>query len=393
MSYTTLNQINTSFNNAVTAVYGLDSYLMIDISELNGYHNLNYPLCIIEPPNSSVSNINKAWEDYEISCYILQIDDSDTPNVEQYDTCTHLFSTLLTKLMKQQEGVYSFDKESVSVERVRDIGNDKLIGIKASFNILMPSILIGGYEVTDSLAAQNLYSYFDAASGAVTIGWSSISWASSSSDTKTLVHTPHYNTNGAYNPTFSSLYKEFIFDSRGLGVVGSGETLLLEDVTFTNKNFSIFLKVKIPSPTTTYDHQIFSFPKAPFTPDYMALKYIGVDTHGGDTGRLQLQTGDGYFFVASPHTTPFGDAENYVILGVVNNYSDTKTIVYVGNSAYETDMVTDETITDADLHIGAAHSPYGDFSGLNGSLRSVAIYDEAVTDSKAQSIINYLNAN
>jgi len=388
MSYTTLNHINTSLNNAVAAIYGLDSYLMIDISELNGHHNLNYPLCIVEPPNSSISNINKAWEDYEFSCYVLQIDDSSTPNVEQYDTCTHLFSNLLTKLMKQQEGVYSFDKESVSIERVRDIGNDKLIGVKASFNILMPSILIGGYEVADSLDTVNLYSYFNAAIGAITITDTTISWASSSSDSKQLVHSPHdSNSDGVTNPTFSSVYKEFIFG--GHSPLGNGETLFLGGVTFTNQNFSVFLKVKIPQPTKAHDHFIFQFPNSP---DYMALKYVG--TNGSYEGRLKLQAGYTESFVGSTHTTPFGDAENYVILGVINNYSDTKTTVYVGNSSYDNDgAYSAATVTDADFHIGSRHSEYGDFNGFAGSLRSVAIYDEAVTDSKAQSIINYLNAN
>ena len=388
MSYTTLSQINTSFNNAVAAIYGLDSYLMIDISELNGYHNLNYPLCIVEPPNSSISNVNRAWEEYEFSCYILQVDDSATPNVEQYDTCAHLFSTLLAKLMKQQEGVYSFDKESVSVERVRDIGNDKLIGVKTTFNILMPSILIGGYEVADSLDTVNLYAYFNAAIGTIVTTGTTISWASSSSDSKQLVHSPHdSNSDGVTNPTFSSIHKEFVFG--GYNTIGKAESLFLGDVTFTDENFSVFLKVKIPQPTKPHDHIIFQLPNSP---DYIALKYVGAD--GVYEGRLKLQAGYTENFVASTQTTPFGDADNYVVIGVINNYSDEKTTIYVGNSSYDNDgAYSSVVVTDADLHIGARHSASGDFSGFEGSVRSVAIYDEAVTDSKAQSIINYLNAN
>lgn len=388
MSYATLNHINLSFSSAVSSIYGLDSYLMIDISELNGYHNLNYPLCIVEPPNSSVSNINKAWEDYEMSCYILQVDDPSTPNVEQYDTCTHLFSTLLDKVMKQREGNYCLDKESVQIERVRDVGNDKLIGVKTSFNILMPSIMIGGYETPDSLNTVNLYAYFDAVSGDISVDDDAISWASSSSDSKQLVHSPHTsNSNGLTNPTFSSVHKEFIFG--GYAALGTAETLFLGDVSFTNQNFSIFLKVKIPHPKSTHDHLIFQLPNSP---DYMALKYVG--TNGAHEGKLKLQAGDTENFVASTSTTPFGDADNYIVLGVINNYSETKTTVYVGNSSYDNDgAYSSATVTDADLHIGSRHSEYGDFSGFEGSLRSVAIYDEAVTDSKAQSIINYLNAN
>tara|TARA_R110002074_G_scaffold132685_2_gene276129 strand:+ start:427 stop:1596 length:1170 start_codon:yes stop_codon:yes gene_type:complete len=387
MSYTTLSSLSSSFSSAVGNTAGLDSYLMIDISELNANHNVDYPLCVVELPNSSIGNINKAWEEYEISCYILQVDDSSLSNIPQYDYCTTLFTNLLSSLMGQRQGSYSLDKESVSIERVRGVGNDNLIGVKVEFNLLIPSILaIEANAIPVAIPTNNLYAHFTPSSSSVSRTSSALSWvAASPNQSKIITHTSHGNKNIPY---YSSTQEFFLFQGN---IVSDTEQIVLNNTSFTNANFSIFMKVFIPNNSGEVSGStLFHFPSGS---DYVRVSVISDGIH---EGKFQLAVSDSggadNEALFTTDQTPLGSSSDYGTFGFVNDYTNSKSYIYINKLRFESSVFSDAVITSSNLHLGAYHIATDiDTNGFEGEMKNVAIYDGAVTVTEAETIVDYFN--
>jgi hypothetical protein len=481
---------------------------MINLSELNGYHNLDYPLCLVEPPSSTTNNINRAWENYSIKCYILKPDDQSLENIGQYDDCLSLFSGFIGNLMKQRAGVYSVDNKNISVERVRDIGNDNLIGVAVEFSMSIPSILISD-PITPTLYSTNLWGSFSTNYG-VTHSYNSAKW---DSEVLALSHNLILNSDFAtdsdwtkaggattlggvgYIPNGGSLYQSigmiadktysYTIIAKGDSVtgdlrvasggtevfvienlpsdyqtytgtfVGIGLTLLLSegnagditiqsisvkevspesmeinntgegtslstffseevnsfvftgrqypdtsalytDVSFSTKNFSVFVKVFIPNnPQPPSNATLFSFP-VNSSNEYFTVE-IGT---GAKAGKLLLLTNDSRgseSLDVTPDITPFGSPEQYGVIGVVNNYDESKITVYINNTKHDLDIYYDGSMEDSRFHFGSNHivdaAEGFDSKGFSGSLKDLVIYDEAVSNNNALDIVSYLKNN
>ena len=386
MSYTTLKTLRASFASAVDATAGLDSFYMMDDSEINKIHNYNYPACVVEIPNSTIDNINRAWEDYEMSCFILKPKPrtvTDLDSIELYDDCVNLFSTFLSNLMKQREGDYVLDRESVIIERITNFGNDRCTGCKVSFNLKVPSVLISGTAAT--LYSTNLYAHFSPTSG-VSRTSSALTWDSVSADSHSLTGSGESNE---VIPYFNEANNAFIFTGNNYSNV---EVMELSSVSFTNQNFSVFTKVFIPETAGISHSTLFNF-AADSEGDYLVLKITSSGTH---EGKFQLTVDDSrgnvYGFITND-VTPVAQVGKYAIVGFINDYSNEESRLVIDNVTYTSTMYRDDVITSSLMHIGGHHLLENyDSYGLEGNLKDVVIYDEALSSDNTSDVVNYLLA-
>lgn len=153
-SYKTLEVLSEDLAAAVTGTNGLNTFKFDDMEALNADHNISYPLCMVMPPDSSIPNINRAREEYNMTVYILDVTTSSDTRAQEYDKALRLYTEWMSNLMHQREGSYILGQE-IEIDRVRNIGNDKTIGVKISFSILAPSVLIDTNP--EDLTPVNLY--------------------------------------------------------------------------------------------------------------------------------------------------------------------------------------------------------------------------------------------
>jgi len=385
MSYIKLNDLSTVFHDAAIATVGLDSYLMIDESELNGNHNIDYPLCLVEPPNSVVSNVNKSLEEYDVNCYILQVDDSSISNVIQYDQTLALFTEFLGKLMAQRDGLFIIQKDSIVIERVRNIGNDKLIGVKVGFDMLVPSVLIASSDSL-TLSESDLYGHWSADKN-VTVTRDTLSWGSLDG-TKTITHSGEVSQS---IPAFAELLGAFIF--QGFSSIGQAEAMILSNVTFPTADYSIFFRLTAPL-SDINEQTLFEFP-TDAEGDYSRVTLIGGGIHSGKFKiTVDDDRGNRDDFSFDSSRASLGSRTRYSVVGFVNDSTAEKTTIYIGDTKKVSDNYRDDIISGSTLHFGARHLPanYGDFAGFNGTISHISIYSAALTTAVAKGVVEHLGS-
>ena len=113
--------------------------------EINQNHNIKYPYMMIVPPNSQIPEVYNGWEAYnfEIDFFDLyQTSAQKAVSLEQkWDNLQDLALEWLNNVMINFNnptgagvGVY-FLEESIDIERVKEVANDRLIQIKMSFTM------------------------------------------------------------------------------------------------------------------------------------------------------------------------------------------------------------------------------------------------------------------
>lgn len=110
--------------------------------ELNQDHDIKYPLLLIEPPESTIPAIFDGRELYtfEINFYNLytQAAQSAVKLQKRWDNLQDLGNEWLDFMLKnfQDDTVTAYlDEESIDIERLKEVGNDRLVHIKFTFTI------------------------------------------------------------------------------------------------------------------------------------------------------------------------------------------------------------------------------------------------------------------
>ena len=149
MSYKSLKNISDDMEQAAFDTSGLNSFHFFEgLSEINRINSPSEPMCVVLVPNSIVPNINRAREEHEIDSYILvsRAFFASILNItiveSQYDLAMELFTNWISNLMKQRDGVYTVDRESFEIDRVRNIGSSEFMGVNVRFTLLAPSQLL-----------------------------------------------------------------------------------------------------------------------------------------------------------------------------------------------------------------------------------------------------------
>jgi hypothetical protein len=404
MSYKGIRDLYNDLNLAVSKVDGLNQFYMLDESEVNKLRNINYPVCISSIPNSSVSNINRAYEEYSMTLLILKKSSrlsSDYTELSLYDDCMDLFSSLSDEIMGQRNGALIIQEDSFEIERVSKLGNDLATGIRVNFTLLAPSLLAFESIVADDWTLNtNLFALFNGSLG-VNRSNDSLSWTSQlpSGSPKTITH---YNENNI--PEYSP--PRFTFS---LPQTTPNEGFRIENVTFSTANWSIFFKMSVASVTQT-DTQVLLRITDPSSGDGFIF---GLGTHSGSTDSQQAQDGRPFYQIdddndsgneidvnsASAIYETSADLEplSETVVGIVNDSTNNKLHLYVGvgnaQTSYEESGSHSNQFSQAKILIGTSElvDPLG-YRGFLGTISHIAIYDAALSEAQASTVSNDLNS-
>lgn len=138
MAITRLKDLVTTFESKWT--FG-DSKFGYD-GEVNESHNTQYPLLLINPPISTIPEIYSGREEYEfeINFYNLYPQAAQSAVTLQHrwdnlqDLAMEWFDMVLKNYQDNVVDVYLND-ESVEIERVKEVANDRLVQIKFTFTM------------------------------------------------------------------------------------------------------------------------------------------------------------------------------------------------------------------------------------------------------------------
>ena len=138
MAITRLTDIVSVFETKWT--YG-DSKFEYDF-EVNQDHDIQYPLLQIEPPASTIPEIYNGREEYEFEINFYNLYSQAAQDVvtlqKRWDNLQDLALEWLDMVLKyyQDSTVEAYlNDESVEIERVKEVANDRLVQIKMSFTM------------------------------------------------------------------------------------------------------------------------------------------------------------------------------------------------------------------------------------------------------------------
>lgn len=394
MDYKSIQNIHLDFSNAVSATLGLNQFYMIYESEINKIKNYNYPVCIVEPPNSKVSDINRAYEEYDMVCFVLKPESrnqDDYSSLSLYDECMNLFKEMISEVLAEKNGEYILDEDSLDVERIKSFGNDKCKGVKVSFTILAPSSL--GFTITPELKPslpdeENLISFYSLPHSINHTG-SAIYWnpiKPTNAVNKTITETD----NSQIVPLSNNL-----FNFTNPNTFTSSESLKLTNTSFSSASFTVFAKLFISDEAASDLLTLFSFSKDAENDYYTVQVIVGGGNEGGLQFLIDDDTSAETITLTNIDLRPYGDSSSLRNIAIVNDHVNGKTVIYTDTNqagvlvAREFSNYRDDTILNSDFIFGATQlgNTNNHYRGFVGKLKSLAIYDEACSSSKVNDII------
>ena len=402
MAFQSLSNLSNLMARAVGATQGLNTFHMVDESEINHVEKKNFPICVVEPPSSSLFTLNRALEQYNINCFILLEYNStrkDISNIQAYDTALQLFETFITNLALQRNGFLIIDKDNFDIERIKNFGSAKSIGIKVEFNIFAPSH-VGNFtersrEASDVVfpLTTNLIALFHGGHN-VTRTNSSLSWSSllhGTDGTKTISH---------FNSSDVAEYSSPTFTFSGAGAEG----MVLDGLDFSSANFCVVFKLSIDAEGTA-DHNVIFEMYEPSSGD--AIRLSSQSGAASTEGRPFIQIdedNDGNDEVHSSSTILFNEdisqldinplsessfafvndaTNNQMYIKILPNTSSTVETHKINNASHGNQFLN------AKMYIGFTDlRPFNfGFRALKGTMSHIAIYDSALTSSDVDEVL------
>lgn len=129
--------IRDKFSSLVALVTGINTYKFDVLSSMNASRSKAYPVFLLKVP-ATAQNVDtrKDWTRYNIDFYVLDLHpQSDTRDLaDVYDEMRGYAEEVLLRLKLNQEDYVLADR-TVSYEYGYDMYNDKLCGVKCSFQL------------------------------------------------------------------------------------------------------------------------------------------------------------------------------------------------------------------------------------------------------------------
>ena len=111
-------------------------------SEVNQDHDTQYPLMLVEPPSSIIPEIYNGREEYEFEINFYNLYSQDAQSVvelqKRWDNLQDMANEWLDFVLKnyQDSSVEAYlNDESIEIERVKEVANDRLVQIKLTFTM------------------------------------------------------------------------------------------------------------------------------------------------------------------------------------------------------------------------------------------------------------------
>lgn len=125
----------------MTSVWGYGDILFAkEINEINFTHNNLYPLCVVIEPNSVMPSIYEGWENYSYEVYFCmrwhKVNRAVGPRDQKLDNIQDMGNEWLDFVLRtyNKEDLILED-ESLTIERIKTLGNDKVIAVKFTFTL------------------------------------------------------------------------------------------------------------------------------------------------------------------------------------------------------------------------------------------------------------------
>lgn len=404
MSFKNIQNLTTDFASSWYLASTSKSFHLITESEINKLKNTSYPLCVIEPPSSKIADINKAREEYDLTCFILKNKSSrvsDYNPATEYDEALSLFNNFIGFLAAQRNGQYIVDGESFVVERVSRFGADMSIGVKVSFTLLAPSKLAFAGTIPPLATlpyTNNLWSLHTSVFGITTTS-GYMSWLP-------LIN----NTGGTFALASEEADQVPTLTTRNTiafsapNDTSSAESLSNSFLTLPS-DFTVFITLQTPEEPTSNDHlTIFNIKGNNDNLDELTLRlqpysgnqgqvYVDIvqDIGAGNTPRTVV----GSHIVPSAIAKPYGTLGNPKTIALVHEGSEGKIKVYWQNELEVVQFreIEEEYMSSGSktFRVGAKQTGSDNNSGLIAEVSNVAIYNEAVPQQDVVNIMLALN--
>ena len=383
MAITRLTDLVTVFENKW--VYG-DVKFGYD-GDVNQDHDTKYPLMLINPPTSIIPVIYEGREEYEfeINFYNLyhQAAHSVVSLQKRWDNLQDLANEWLDFMLKnyQDSTVEAYlNDESVEIERIKDVANDKLVQIKLTFTM---SGFTKCFTPTSNFPTDysNLIAWLSADSLA-TFDIPNKKVSALGDRSGNAVSANVFQSTKTKQPSrigYDGINDKTYFDFDGTTDVLTSESSL----QVTGDSFTIFEVSKFGDTSET----IFSY------------------EHSATTGKIEilLDSGDDFKVVNSfggqeievrvPSSTAIkGTPHIGVARRTGGDSTDTLKVLYydaanqLTNTASASGVAS--TYNSAVFHIGART---GNTHFFSGEFNELIIYNRALTDAEVNDVVGYLN--
>lgn len=404
MSYKGIKDLYDDLNASVSNVSGLNDFYMLDESEVNRLRNITYPVCISSIPDSSVSDINRAYEEYSMTLLILKNEkksNTDVVSLDIYDDCMNLFTKLTDEIMFQRGGRLIVDQDSLTIERVSRLGNDLATGIRLRFNLLAPS-QIGFPESETNLAnSSNLLGFYTTSKGIDVVATSnSASWSIRQGSMSSLV-------NGIINRSPSFTNNKFVFVEPN---DFPDAEVLTTPVSFSSANFTVIMSVYIDdNPPYDVDRTLFCIDDGLIyngNPKGNEVSFMINSSSGSSEGNMIIKTrtsagGTVTSNFADSDTQPYGTSSTVKNIAFVNDDTNNLVSIYK-ESGDDIEVRTNslavqhQVLSDCFLRIGGRFGGVLNNAnvytqGFEGHVKNVVIYDAALSQSTITDIFEELN--
>jgi len=373
MAITRLTDIITVFDSKWTygdVKFGYDG-------EVNQDHDTQYPLMLVNPPESTIPIIYDGREEYSFEINFYNLYSQAAKDVvtlqKRWDNLQDLSNEWLDMVLKNYQDVTVeayLNDESIEIERVKDTNNDKLVQIKLTFTMSAFTKCfrpVSNYPTDFS----NLEVWLRADSGVTfdiptkkVSAWSDNSGSNNMAQATTTKQPLRYGYGGENDKAY------FDFNGTSNTISSVGDSPIETD-------FTIFEVSKIDAVSDT----VFGYSNSG------KIISIGLNSSGNYTvivndGEAQLRTNTSVVNTGAYHIGMLSKELNVVNL---RYYDDSNTLTGSNtNIAYNDSITFNETT----LNVGSLD---GTTELLDGSVQELIIYNRKLSDSEIDKVVGYLN--
>jgi hypothetical protein len=353
--------------------------------EVNQDHDTKYPLMLIQPPSSVIPVVYEGREEYEFEMNFYNLYSQDAQSVvelqKRWDNLQDLANEWLDFVLKnyQDSTVEAFlNDESIEIERVKDVANDKLVQIKLTFTMsgftkcFRPtSNFPTDYEDLQCWLSADSLATFDIPNKRV----SSLGDRSGRDNKVIQVTTAAQPLRIGFDGINDKTYFSF-----------NGDNNLYSPAynPISTKNFTIFEVSKFGDiGEVCYSYEEGSSPAQIRLGLDGNDKYYSHVRHGGASSLVITTITSTASIIGQPHIGVFRVNHDGEGIEAVTEYYDENTQQTASGSAIGEYGAYNERL----FEIGAL----GDELKLTGEFNELIIYDRALTDVEVDDIVGYLN--
>jgi len=346
-------------------------------SEVNQDHDTQYPLMLVEPPESTIPVVYNGREEYtfEINFYNLYSQDAQSVVTLQkrWDNLQDLANEWLDMVLKNYQDVNVeayLEDESIAIERVKEVANDRLVQIKLTFTM---SAFTKCFRPVSNYPSDysDLKVWLKADSGATfDIATKRVSaWADQSGNSSNVAQATAANQPLRYG-------YDGINDKAYLDFDGTNDTFVSGSNLPVTTDFTIFEVSRIDKASDN----VFGW--------YNSSAAISIGTNA--SGYITATVSDGTNTITA-NTAVDNKASNHISILKKHNkridleyYDSANTITATDNdSSFDNTFV----FNTATFNIGS----YNSTNYMDGQLNELIIFNRALTDTEIAEVKGYLN--